>query len=147
MRRTLCTRIDQEFDSSCEARMGFKPLIWYCRPVENGVWARLSESGFGAYTPCVLDSVVGCVSHLVVLGLCIYRIWLIKMDSRIKRYKLTSRFFNCLLGFLAGYCAAEPLFRLTMGVSFFNLDEQSGMAPFEVCFSPQIILCWFLLCF
>ena len=112
--------------------MGFKPLIWYCRPVENGVWARETESAFGAYTPCALDSVVGCVSHLVLLGLCLYRIWLTKMDYRIQRYRLRSNLYNSFLALLAGFCAAEPLFRLTMGISLFNLDAQSCLAPFEV---------------
>lgn len=127
------------------SKMGLKPLVWYCRPVENGVWAKETESVFGAYTPCALDSVVGCVSHLVLLGLCLYRIWLTKMDYRIQKYRLRLNMYNYLLGLLAGCCAAEPLFRLVMGISLFNLDAQNGLAPFEVCISPQILLLWFLI--
>ena len=37
-----------------------------------------------------------------------------------------------MLALLAGYCTAEPLFRLIMGISVFNLDGQAGLAPFEV---------------
>ncbi|CAI9089674.1 OLC1v1024292C1 [Oldenlandia corymbosa var. corymbosa] len=112
--------------------MAFKPFIWYCRPVEDGLWAHETDSAFGAYTPCVLDSVVGCVSHLVVLGLCSYRIWLMMMDYRIRRYRLRSNFYNYLLGLLAGCCGVESLFRLALGISVFNLDAQSGFAPYEI---------------
>ncbi|XP_071921352.1 ABC transporter C family member 12 [Coffea arabica] len=125
--------------------MGFKLLIWYCRPVENGVWAKETESAFGAYTPCALDSVVGCVSHLVLLGLCLYRIWLTKMDYRIQRYRLRSNLYNSFLALLAGFCAAEPLFRLTMGISLFNLDAQSCLAPFEMLSLGIEALAWFSL--
>ncbi|XP_071921349.1 ABC transporter C family member 12-like isoform X1 [Coffea arabica] len=127
--------------------MGFKPWIWYCRPVENGVWANQTESAFGSYTPCALDSVVGCVSHLVLLGLCLYRIWLTKMDYRIQRYRLRSNLYNYFLALLAGFCAAEPMFRLIMGISLFNLDEQSGLAPFEMLSLGIEALAWFSLVF
>lgn len=112
--------------------MAFEPLLWYCRPVADGVWARAVQNAFGAYTPCAVDSLVVCISHLVVLGLCCYRVWRIKKDFKVQRFCLRSKFYNHVLGLLAAYCTAEPLFRLIMGISVLNLDGQPGLAPFEV---------------
>ncbi|KAI8014350.1 ABC transporter C family member 12 [Camellia lanceoleosa] len=112
--------------------MGFEPLVWYCQPVEGGIWATVTDSAFGAYTPCGIDSVVVCISHLVLLGLCFYQIWLIRNDLKVQRYQLRSKYYNYVLGLLASYCTAEPLFRLVMGISLFNLEGQTGLAPFEI---------------
>lgn len=120
--------------------MVFKPLVWYCRPVENGIWAKETDSAFGAFTPCAIDSLVIGVSHLVLLGLCLYRIWLIQMNCRIRRFQLKSKLYNYVLLILSGYCVGEPLLRLIMGISLFNLDGQSGLAPFEVCIFPNLCL-------
>lgn len=113
--------------------MGFKPLIWYCRPVKNGVWEEETQSAFGAYTPCAIDSVVIGISHLVLLGLCLYRVCLITMNRRIRMFKLKSNLYNFILGLLSAYSAAEPLIRLITGISIFNFHPHSGFAPFEVC--------------
>lgn len=124
---------DQEIRRlAIEIMMGLDPLVWFCRPVAEGVWAREADSSFGAYTPCAIDSVVGNVSQLVLLGLCLYRIWLIEFNPRPKRYRLRSNFYNYMLSVLAVCCAAEPLFRLVMGISIFNLDSETALAPFEV---------------
>ncbi|KAA8519399.1 hypothetical protein F0562_013655 [Nyssa sinensis] len=112
--------------------MAFKPLVWYCRPVANGVWAEAAANAFGAYTPCATDSLVVSISHLVLLGLCLYRIWRTKKDSKAQRFCLRSKYYNYMLGLLAGYCTAEPLFRLVMGISALNLEAQNGLAPFEI---------------
>jgi len=130
-------------------KMAFDPLVWYCQPVENGVWTRTVQNAFGAYTPCAVDSLVIGISHLVILGLCIYRIWLIQKDFSIKRFRLRSNVYNYVLGILAAYCVAEPLYRLIMGVSVLNLDGQSQLAPFEVRHDSDhctyISMIWFLL--
>lgn len=120
--------------------MAFEPLAWYCRPVANGVWAKLVENALGAYTPCAVDSIVICISHLVLIGLSLYRIWLIKKNFKAPRFCLRSKYYNYMLALLAGYSAAEPLFRLVMGISLFNLDGQGGLAPYEVCFVQILIL-------
>jgi ABC-type multidrug transport system fused ATPase/permease subunit len=112
--------------------MAFKPLTWYCRPVENGVWAQVTDSAFGAYTPCGINSVVICVSHLVLLGLCLYRTWMIKTDTKIRRFRLRSNYYNYIIGLLAGYCTVVPLYRLIFGISVFDLGGQTGLAPFEI---------------
>ncbi|KAK9088503.1 hypothetical protein Scep_027585 [Stephania cephalantha] len=112
--------------------MGFKPLVWYCKPVENGVWGKTVENAFGPYTPCGIDTLVMCISYLVLMGLSLYRVWRIKKDPKVQRFRLKSNYYNYVLGFLAIYCTAEPLFRLVMGISTFNLDGQTSLAPFEV---------------
>ncbi|KAL5577348.1 hypothetical protein UlMin_019047 [Ulmus minor] len=112
--------------------MGFKPLSWYCQPAAYGVWAKVVDSAFGSYTPCAIDSLVISISHLVLLGLCCYRIWLIKRNSKAHRFCLRSNFYNYMLGLLAGLSTAEPLLRLVMDISIFNLDGKTGFAPFEI---------------
>ncbi|GLT85717.1 hypothetical protein SLE2022_038970 [Rubroshorea leprosula] len=112
--------------------MAFKPLIWFCQPVANGVWTRGVANAFGAYTPCATDSLVISISHLVLLALCIYRIWLIKKDFKVQRFCLRSKYYNYLLALLASYSTAEPLYRLIMGISVLNLDGQTGLAPYEI---------------
>ncbi|GAV87978.1 ABC_tran domain-containing protein/ABC_membrane domain-containing protein [Cephalotus follicularis] len=112
--------------------MAFEPFVWYCQPVANGIWKKQVDSAFGAYTPCAFDSLVISISHLVLLGLCLYRIWLIKKNSKALRFRLRSNLYNYVLGLLAGYCTAEPLLRLEMDISIFNLDGQTGLAPFEI---------------
>ncbi|XP_042940920.1 ABC transporter C family member 12-like isoform X3 [Carya illinoinensis] len=112
--------------------MAFEPLLWYCRPVANGVWTKAVDSAFSSYTPCAIDTLVISISHLVFLGLCSYRVCLIKNNSKAKRFQLRSNCYNYMLGLLAGYCTAGPLLRLMLGFSIFNLDGQTGFAPFEV---------------
>ncbi|OMO75048.1 hypothetical protein CCACVL1_16348, partial [Corchorus capsularis] len=111
--------------------MAFEALVWYCQPVANAAWAKEADAAFGAYTPCAIDSVVISISHLVLLGLCCCRIWLIKKNSKVQRFCLRSKRYNYLLAFLAGYCTIEPLVRLFMGISIFNLNEETGLAPYE----------------
>ncbi|KAJ1414206.1 P-loop containing nucleoside triphosphate hydrolase [Sesbania bispinosa] len=122
--------------------MAFEPLVWYCRPVANGVWTKAVQNAFGAYTPCATDSLVISVSHLILLGLCIYRIWLITKDFKVKRFRLNSNLYNYVLGVLAAYCVAEPLYRLIMGISVLNLDGQTGLAPFEIISLIVEALAW-----
>lgn len=112
--------------------MAFGPLDWYCRPVANGLWARVVENAFGAYTPCAVDSLVVSLSQLVVMGLCLYRVWLTKNNFKLQRFCLRSKLYNYVLGLLAAYCTAEPLFRLIMGISIVDLDGPNSLAPFEV---------------
>ncbi|WJX78701.1 hypothetical protein P8452_61892 [Trifolium repens] len=49
-----------------------------------------------------------------------------------KRFRLRSNIYNYVLGILAAYSVAEPLYRLIMGVSILNLDGQTQLAPFEI---------------
>lgn len=129
--------------------MTFKPLGWYCQPVANGVWATAVDNALGEYTPCAVDSLVIVLSHLVFIGLCIYRAWRTLKDVKVQRFCLRSKFYNYFLGLLAGYSAAEPFLRLIMGISLFNLDGQTSLAPFEVGITALIAseLCIFLCAF
>ncbi|KAL8033751.1 hypothetical protein ABFX02_13G178300 [Erythranthe guttata] len=122
--------------------MGFEPLVWFCRPVANGVWARETDSAFGAYTPCAIDSVVGNVSFLVLLGLCLYRIWLVKINPKLQRFCLRSNFCNYVLATLATCFAAEPLFKFVIGISIFDLDEETGLAPYEMVHLGIEFIAW-----
>lgn len=122
--------------------MDFKPLIWYCRPAKNGIWEKETRSAFGAYTPCAIDSVVIGISHLVLLGLCLYRVWLIMMNRRTLKFQLKSKLYNFILGLLSAYSAGEPLIRLIMGISLFNFHSQSGLAPFEILSLSIEALAW-----
>lgn len=125
-------------------KMDFDPLLWYSRPIVHGFWKKADEGAFNAYASHVIDSIVVCISHLVLLGLCCYRIWLIKMDSKVQRFCLKSNYYNYMLGLLACYCTAEPLFRLVMGVSILDLDGQTGIPLNEVRF-PFPLFSWFML--
>ncbi|XVF09347.1 hypothetical protein REPUB_Repub07fG0084600 [Reevesia pubescens] len=96
--------------------MAFGPLVWFCRPVADGIWKRAVSNAFGAYTPCATDSLVIIISYLVLLGLCVYRIWLIKKDFKVQR--------------------------LIMGISVLNLDGLPGLAPFEIISLTVEALTW-----
>ncbi|KAL5715506.1 Canalicular multispecific organic anion transporter 1 [Ranunculus cassubicifolius] len=112
--------------------MAFHPWDWYCAPVSNGIWSTSVKSAFGPYTPCGIDTMVVCISHLVLLGLCLGRIWTIKFNYRIKRFRLNSNYYNYVLGLLALFVVAESVFKLVMNYSMFNLDGQTSFAPFEI---------------
>ncbi|XP_072993744.1 ABC transporter C family member 2-like isoform X1 [Typha latifolia] len=112
--------------------MGFKPLDWYCQPVKDGVWSMAVENAFGPYTPCGVNTLVVSISHLVLFGVCFYRIWRTRRDLTVQRFCLRSQYYNYVLGLLAAYCVGEPLFKLAMGLSMTNLDGQTGLAPFEI---------------
>ena len=118
----------------------FKPLSWYCEPTAYSFWGRVVNTCFGSYTPCAIDSLVVSVSHLVLLGLCLYRIWLTKNDLKAQRLVLRSNLYNHILGLLAGFVIALSFLRLVMGISIFNLDNgQTSFSPFEVRFSIILI--------
>ncbi|KAI3852205.1 hypothetical protein MKX03_012277, partial [Papaver bracteatum] len=122
--------------------MGFKPLLWYCKPVENGVWAKVVTNAFGAYTPCGMDTLVISFTQLVLICLCVYRIWKTVKDVTVKRFQLRSNYFNYFLGVLAAYCIGEPVFRLVTGMSVLNVDGQSGLAPYEMFSLAIEALAW-----
>ncbi|XP_009629577.1 ABC transporter C family member 2-like [Nicotiana tomentosiformis] len=122
--------------------MAFKPLDWYCQPVANGVWSKAVENAFGAYTPCGTNTLVISVSHLVLLALCLYRLWKTTKDLTVQRFRLRSNYYNYMLGLLAAYCTAEPLFRLVMGMSALNVDGQPGLSPYEIISLTIEALAW-----
>ncbi|CAI0545474.1 unnamed protein product [Linum tenue] len=116
-------------------------LVWYCKPVANRVSAKELDTTFGAYTPCAIDSLVICLSYSVLCGLCFYRIWLIE-DPKAEKYRLRTNYYNYILGLFAAYCTAEPIFRLLMDISFFDLEGETGVAPFEMASLVIEALCW-----
>lgn len=103
--------------------MGLEALVWYCRPLANGVWAKEVDSAFGAYTPCAIDSLVICISHLVLLGLCLYRIWLIiDNNTKVKKYCLRTNYYNYMLGFFGCLLHSSAFIKVVYGC----LNLQSG---------------------
>ncbi|CAI0410668.1 unnamed protein product [Linum tenue] len=119
----------------------WQPLVWFCKPVANGLWAKELDTAFGAYTPCAIDSLVICTSYLTLFGLCIYRMWLIK-DTKIQKYCLRTKYYNYILGSFAAYCTAEPIFRLVMDISTFKMEGETGLAPFEMFSLVTVALSW-----
>jgi hypothetical protein len=64
----------------------------------------------------------------------------------VQRFKLSSPYYNYLLGLLVVYyCIAEPIYRIVTGTSIMNLDEQPGLAPFDVRWlrSISLMLIWY----
>ena len=47
--------------------MGFEPLIWYCLPLADGIWAKVTDRIFGSYTPCGIDLYLSFGSSRLVL--------------------------------------------------------------------------------
>ncbi|CAN4114105.1 unnamed protein product [Withania somnifera] len=121
--------------------MSIKALVWYCKPVANGIWAKETDSAFGAYTPCAVES-ANCISYVVLFVLCVYRLWLVRMDHKVRRFQLRLKYYNYVLILLGSCCAAEPLLRLLMGISIFNLDAETGLAPFEMVSLSIQTLAW-----
>ncbi|KAF3656536.1 ABC transporter C family member 2 [Capsicum annuum] len=121
--------------------MSFDVLVWYCKPVANGIWAKETDSSFGAYTPCAIES-ADCISSVVLFFLCAYRLWLVRMDHKVRRFQLRSKYYNYILILLGSCCAAEPLLRLFMGISIFNLDPETDLAPFEMVSLSIEALAW-----
>jgi len=132
------------FEGKERITMGFEFIEWYCKPVPNGVWTKQVANAFGAYTPCATDSFVLGISQLVLLVLCLYRIWLALKDHKVERFCLRSRLYNYFLALLAAYATAEPLFRLIMGISVLDFDGP-GLPPFEVLYFLFLIL-YLLVC-
>ncbi|KAK8469192.1 hypothetical protein PHAVU_005G015500 [Phaseolus vulgaris] len=122
--------------------MGFEPLNWYCQPAQNSIWDKAVDGAFGSYTPCAINTLVISISNLVLIGLCLYRIWLITCNAKVQRFCLRSNYYNYLLGVLAAYCAAQPLLRLFTGNSAFNLSGETGFAPFEIAALVVETLTW-----
>lgn len=63
-------------------------------------------------------------------------------DLSVQRFRLRSNFYNYMLGLLAAYCTAEPLFRLVMGISALNVDGQPALAPYEIISLTIEALAW-----
>ncbi|KAF3613634.1 hypothetical protein FXO38_36131, partial [Capsicum annuum] len=123
--------------------MTFKPFDWYCQPVANGVWSKAVENAFGAYTPCGTNTLVISVSHLILLALCLNRVWKTMKDLSVQRFRLRSNYYNYMLGLVAAYCTVEPLFRFVKQMSALNVDGQTGLAPYETISLTIEILAWF----
>jgi hypothetical protein len=115
--------------------MGEDLVSLFCRPLEAGIWANKLPSGFGAYTPCLVDSVIINISSIVLLVFTVQRIRSLVYGVSIERFKVINpwRYSPGLL--LASFCAVAPLTQIALGISTVNLDGEGSMPPFEVRFS------------
>ncbi len=105
----------------------------FCRPVVGGVWETKLASGFGSFTPCLVDAVIITVSNLALLSLVVYRIRALLYSSssgnRIKVSRRWGHYFAILLAFVL---AVEPIVQITLSLSVVNLDGETTLPPFEV---------------
>ncbi|CAK9265220.1 unnamed protein product [Sphagnum jensenii] len=111
-------------------------LSSFCRPVTGGVWETKLASGFGAYTPCLFDSIVVSLSNVALLLFVLYRIrGLCGYHARSSslRFKVQKPAGHCIGLLLAAFCAVAPVLQIVLGVSAVNLDGgDTSMPPFEV---------------
>jgi ABC-type multidrug transport system fused ATPase/permease subunit len=114
----------------------------FCRPLDAGVWANKLPSGFGAYTPCVVDSVIVNISSLVLLFFTVQRIRALVYGVGIERFKVTNGWRYIPLFLLAAFCAAAPITQIILGVSTVNLDGESSMPPYEISTLVLVSLTW-----
>jgi hypothetical protein len=116
-------------------------LSLFCRPVAGGVWETKLASGFGAYTPCLVQSVVISPSNLALLLVVVYRIsgLCYAYSSAPLRFTVQKPAAGHCVGLLlAAFCAVAPLLQVVFGMSAVNLDGENSMPPFEVTSSPLL---------
>ena len=119
--------------------MGEDLLTSFCRPLEAGVWSKL-PSGFGAYTPCFVDTVIVNISSIVLLFFTVKRIRILVYGVSIERFKVSNPWRYSLGLLLASFCAVVPLTQIVLGVSTVNLGGESSMPPFEVYLYTLFVL-------
>lgn len=107
-------------------------LTSFCRPLESGVWAKKLPSGFGAFTPCLVDSAIINLTCIVLLVFAIQRIRALFYGVSLERFKVSNPWRHGPALLLALFCAVAPLTQIALGISTVNLDGESSMPPFEV---------------
>lgn len=112
--------------------MGEALLTSFCRPLESGVWANKLPSGFGAYTPCLVNSIIINLSSVVLLIFTIHRIRALVYGVSLERFKVSNPWRYCPGFLLSFFCAVAPITQIMFGISTVNLDGESSMPPFEV---------------
>lgn len=106
-------------------------VVKFCRPIPEGNWAKNLQNGFGAFTPCFMETVVVNVSYLVLLGLTLKRIQLLR-SRNLKRYTVRYKFMHVIAVLLALACAAAPIVQIFLKFSIINTEGQDNLPPFEV---------------
>ena len=104
----------------------------FCRPVEGGVWDTKLASGFGPYTPCLLDTVVINFSNLTLICICLTRIRCLLYNRSTTKFRLKSQWGHYVAILLATFAAAEPVVQIILGISAVNGDGETSLPPFEV---------------
>ena len=104
----------------------------FCRPVQGGIWDTKLSSGFGPYTPCLVDTVIINLSYLALIFICVYRIRSIFSNTVGSKFKLTSSWGHYFGILLAAFCAGEPVAQIILGISAVTGDRTSSLPLFEV---------------
>lgn len=103
----------------------------YCSPVPGGTWETKLENGFGAFTPCLVDSVVLGASYLFLLGFVLRRIVHLRSPDT-KKFSVQSKFRHAFAIVLSSACAVAPFLQIILGLSTANTDVDSSLPVFEV---------------
>ncbi|KAG6543930.1 hypothetical protein Mapa_014771 [Marchantia paleacea] len=106
-------------------------MVKFCRPVPEGNWAKNLQNGFGAYTPCFMETVVVNVSYLVLLVLTLKRIQLLRSHN-LRRYSVRYKFMHVIAVLLSLACAAAPIVQIFLKFSIINTEGQDNLPPFEI---------------
>ncbi|XP_024373624.1 ABC transporter C family member 2 [Physcomitrium patens] len=122
--------------------MGEALLTSFCRPLESGVWANKLPSGFGAYTPCLVNSIIINLSSVVLLIFTIHRIRALVYGVSLERFKVSNPWRYCPGFLLSFFCAVAPITQIMFGISTVNLDGESSMPPFEITTLTLTSLTW-----
>jgi ATP-binding cassette subfamily C (CFTR/MRP) protein 1 len=121
----------------------------YCSPVAGGVWETHLENGFGAYTPCLVDSVILGVSYLFLLVIVLRRILHLRSPAT-SVFSVQSKWRHAFAIFLASICAVVPFLQVILGISSANTDVHGSMPIFEILVLVINGLTWaavtFMLC-
>jgi len=107
-------------------------LAAYCRPLEAGAWATKLPSGFGAYTPCLVDTIIVNLSSLLLLFFTFHRIHSLLYGLSVERFKVKTPWGHYFGMLLASFCAVAPLAQIALGISTVNLNGETSLPPFEV---------------
>ncbi|XP_024396529.1 ABC transporter C family member 2 [Physcomitrium patens] len=104
----------------------------FCRPVEGGIWDTKLASGFGPYTPCLLDTVIINFSNLTLIFVCLFRIRSLFSNTAPSKFKLKSSGAHYFAILLAAFCVGEPIAQIVLKLSAVNGDNSSSLPPFEI---------------
>lgn len=116
----------------------------FCRPVEGGIWDTQLSSGFGPYTPCLLDTVVINLSYLALIFICLCRIRSLFSNTAGAKFQLKSSWPHYVAILLAAFCAAEPVAQMMLGISSVNGDSTTSLPPFEITTLVWTTITWFV---
>ena len=109
----------------------------FCRPMQGGIWDTKLSSGFGPYTPCLVDTVIINLSNLALIFISLCRIRSLFSNTEGSKFKVKSSWGHAFGILLAGFCAGEPVVQIFLDISAVSGDDKGSLPPFEVTFCPS----------